>query len=114
MTYYSPPGIIREVRPFTFDDIEVTVCAFYGEPLERVYSRTRKLTPRWCRHLICFFAVELMGASTPAIGRRIGRHYSTVIKCRMDVINRKNYEQLFAAEVNEIRRRIQERRAADT
>lgn len=111
MSPYAIPGI-RLVGAVTFEDIEDVVCTFYSVPITEVYSKTRRHSRQasYCRFLIGFFAVEFMGLSLVSIAEHIGCHHTSVMYGRRVVHDRKHTEQMFSAEVEEMRRRIHERR----
>lgn len=109
MSPYAIPGI-RINGATTFADIEDVVCTFYNRSPEEVYSKSRNHELVTCRHLIAFFCIEFMGLSTPAIGRHMKCNHTSVMYGRRMVQDRKHTEQLFGAEVEEMRKRIHERR----
>lgn len=104
MTYFSAPGVIRDA--LSFERIEDTVCEFYDVDKTHVYDHKRTASLVWPRMVIAYFAIELLQMTLVETGRRMNRDHTTILWSRRQVQNRKHCEQLFSAEVEEIRRRL--------
>lgn len=108
MTYYAAPGIVRTKKVNTFEDIENVVCDHYSIPIDGLYEPGRKREYVLCRSVIAFFALEILEMTVVAIGKKMSRHYTSIINYRKNVYNQIRHEESFRNEIEALRLKIQE------
>lgn len=95
ISYYAYPGlkfsqmedkriysIRRGIKGQDHNKILDAVCEFYGQPREKVLTKSRKRELAWCRQVFCHFCRQYTSMTKVQIGQFLGgRDHTTVIHC---------------------------------
>lgn len=73
-------SILRGVKGQNPTKILHAVCEYYGEPLSKVVSKSRKREYSWCRHVFFYFCVRFTSMTKDQIAQFVGRkdHATTI------------------------------------
>ncbi len=91
----------------TMDDVLQAVAEQLGVPLAEIRSKRRTRHIATARHVAMYLCRELVGASFPAIGEKLGgRDHSTVIHARRSIRSRLETDPELRSAVGAIERRL--------
>ena len=101
--------LIKQSRTtLTIEDIQQTVCDYFGIPEELIRARTRKREAVQARQIAMYFSKQMTTHSLKAIGARFGkRDHSTVIHACQSVENQIDTDPRFREMIEEIKYKLE-------
>ncbi len=103
--------VVGQVKsPITIEEIQRTVCEYFGIPEDLVRAKTRKQEIVNARQVAMYLAKELTNSSLKTIGTHFGgRDHSTVIHAYQCVEDQMKIDSKYRSTVEQIKRRLETR-----
>lgn len=95
-------------------DLTAVVAEFYGVQPAYIRGEIRTADATWPRHVVAYLAREVLGKSTPVIGRSLGNRDHTTILHSIDKIRKRIANDAgFAKEIEDLKKKIAELRGVE-